>query len=196
VGLVATVTEHAAGVFGGGDLGEAGGLGGVLLVAAAAEVGDVGEHGLDGAGVIRVFGEGSVASFAGDMGVAAGGADLGLIVVAENARVLAGEGDWFGADRVEGAGPVVAVFAEPLRHNGGADDHEEAEGGEEDERRANEMRRIPENAVQETTPFVVNATEYGRALGKKDTKRPVILKMLCGLDFCGDFRRLAAFPTV
>jgi hypothetical protein len=192
---MATVTEHAAGVLGGGDLGEAGGLGGVLLVAAAAEIGDVGEDGLDGAGIVGVLSEGSVTRFAGDMGVAAGGADLGLIVVAEDARILAGEGDWFGADGVEGAGPVVAVFAETLRHNGGADDHKEAEGGEEDKRRANEMRRISKYAVQLTTPFVLNATGYCRALGTKDTKRSAYLKMLYELDFCGNFRRLMAFPT-
>ena len=156
-----------------------------------------GSMGLSGAGVVGVFGQGSVAGFAGDMGVACRRRgpwpDLrGRGRRCPGRRRRSG----VGADGVEGAGPVVAVFAEVLRHNGGADDHEEAERGEEDERRADEMGRIPENAVQVTTPFVVNATEYGRALGTKDTKRPVILKMLSGLDFCGDFRRLMAFPTV
>ena len=58
------------------------------------------------AGVVGVFGLGAVAGFAGDMGVRAGGADFGLILVAEDAGVLAGVGDGLGADGVEGAGPV------------------------------------------------------------------------------------------
>src|SRR3954463_13550494 len=111
----------------GDDLGERGRPGGVALMTAAAEIGDIGERGLEGAGVVGVFGLGSVAGFARDMGVAAGGADFGLILMAQDAGILAGVGDRLGANGVEGAGAEVAVLAEVLRNHGGADDHKDAE---------------------------------------------------------------------
>ena len=134
--LVTGVAGRAAGVLGGDDLGEPLGLGGVLFVAAAAEVGDVGKFGDDGAGVVGVGGKGTVAGFAGDVGVLAGGASLGFVIMAQDAGVLSGVGDGALADGVQGAGAVVAVLTEVFRDDGAADGQEEAESGEENEGRA------------------------------------------------------------
>src|ERR1035438_3864667 len=93
VRLMARIAGHAAGVFGGGHLREVGGLGGVLFVAPAAEVGDIGQLGDVGGGVGGMLGEGTMAGFAGDVGVLAGGAGFGLVIVAHDALVLAGVGE-------------------------------------------------------------------------------------------------------
>src|ERR1044071_3162598 len=71
VRLVAPIAQHAARMFGGGDLREAFGLGGILLVAAAAKRRDVGQFGLGGGWVvgIGVGGLRSVARFARNMRV-------------------------------------------------------------------------------------------------------------------------------
>jgi len=155
VGLVAGVAKHAAGVFGGVDLGEAFGFGGVLFVAAAAEAGDVGEFGLERRRIIGLGMGGlrAVAGLARDMSVAAGGADFGLIFVAEDAGVLAGVGDGARADQIKGGRPVVAVFAEAFGDDGGADDEEESKGGKEDEGRADEVPGITHDTFQAPTPF-------------------------------------------
>ena len=108
VRLVARIAEHAAGVLGGDHLREGGRLGGVLFVAAAAEVGDIGQLGDVGGGVAGMLGEGTVAGFAGDVGVLAGGAGFGLVIVAQNALILAGVSDGalaeFGPARRGGSG--------------------------------------------------------------------------------------------
>jgi len=141
MGLMARIAKHAAGVLRSNDLGESFGFGRVLLVAAAAEIGDVGELGLVGRGVVGVGMRGlrAMAGFAGDMGVPAGGAGLGLIVVAQDTGILARVGDRALTDHVEGAGAVVAVLAESFRDDGGAYNQKETEPGQEDESRANQM---------------------------------------------------------
>ena len=58
-----------------------------------------------------------MAGFAGDMGVLAGGAGLGLIIVAKNALILAGVNHGALADFGQSGGAVVAVLAEGLGDN-------------------------------------------------------------------------------
>jgi hypothetical protein len=158
VGLVAGVAKHAAGVFGSVHLGEGLGFGGVLFVAAAAEAGDVGEFGLERRRIIGLGMGGlrTVAGLARDMGVAAGGTDFGLVLVAEDAGVLARVRNGARADQVEGVRPVVPVLAESFGDDGGADDEEESQGGEEDEGRADEVPGITHETFQAPTPFLAS----------------------------------------
>ena len=113
VRLVAIGTLHAAVVLGGGHLREPGGFGRVLLMAAVAQIGHVGQFGLDGrvAGVRR---QRPVTGFAGDVSVLAGGAGFGLVIVAQNALVLAGVSDGALAEFGLRGGAVVAVLSEGL----------------------------------------------------------------------------------
>ena len=156
--LVALVAEHAAGVFRGDDLGEAFGLGGVLLMTASAEVGHIGKGGFLRGGIVGfgVGGLGAVAGFAGDMRVAAGGANFGLLVVTEDAGILSGVRDGTRANHVEGGGPVVAILAESFRHDGGPDDEKESQRGEEDEGRTDEVSGVTHDTFQAETPFLGN----------------------------------------
>jgi hypothetical protein len=148
VGLVARIAEHAAGVFGGDHLREGLRLGGVLFVAAAAEVGDIGELGDVGGGVIGMPGEGTVAGFAGDVGVLTGGASFGLVIVAHDALVLAGVRNGALAGFEQGGGAVVAVLAEGLGDDYGTYDEEDTKRGEKDNRGADEVSGIGEEAAQ------------------------------------------------
>ena len=156
MGLVARVAEHPAGVLGGGDLGEAFGFGSVLLMAAAAEVGHVGELGFCGGGVggIGMGGLGTVTGLAGDVGVTAGGADFGLILVAQDTSILAGVGDGARADELERGRPVMAILAEAFGDDGGTHNEEEAEGGEKDERGTDEMPGVAEETSHTPTPLL------------------------------------------
>ena len=115
--LMARIAEHAAGVLGGGHLREGGRLSCVLFVAPAAEVGDIGELGDVGGGVIGMLGEGTVAGFAGDVGVLTGGASFGLVIVAQNALVLAGVGDGALTDFRQRSGAVMPVLPKGLGNN-------------------------------------------------------------------------------
>ena len=145
--LMAGVAEGASGVFDSSDLGEPGGFGGILLMAAAAEVGDVGKLRDVGGRIVGMLGEGAVAGFAVDAGMFAGSLDLGHFVVAHDAGVLAGVGDGFLANEVEGAGPVVAVLAEAFRDDGGTDGEEQRKSREKDDGGADEMGPLPEYAA-------------------------------------------------
>ena len=58
---------------------------------ATTKCGDVGQGWFECHRVNRMHGLGAVASFAGDMGVLAGGTGFGFVIVAHDARALAGE---------------------------------------------------------------------------------------------------------
>src|ERR1035438_2383483 len=109
VRLVAGIAGDAAVVFGGHHLRKALGFGGIFFVTAPAEVGHLGQLGNVGAGIVGMLGQGSMAGFAGDVGMFAGGAELGLFVVAQHAGILPGVADGAGADQVERRRPVMAV---------------------------------------------------------------------------------------
>jgi len=117
VRLMARIAEHAAGVLGGDHLRKARGLGRVLFVTPAAEVGDSGQLGDVGGGVAGVLRQGTVAGFAGDVRVLAGGARFGFVIVAQNALVLAGVSNGEPADFFQRGGAEVAVLAEGLGDN-------------------------------------------------------------------------------
>ena len=131
-------------MFGGDHLGEPFGFGRILLMAAAAEVGDVGEGGLERAGIVGVFGLGTVAGFARDVGVFAGRAFLGGVFMAQHTGVLTGESDGMLADGGQGAGTVVAVLAEVPGDHRAANGEEEAHRGEKNDGGSNQVYGVAE----------------------------------------------------
>lgn len=147
MGLMASVASHPAGVLPGDHLRERRGFGGILLVAAAAEVGDIGQFGLDCGGVIGMLGLRPVASFAGNAGVLAGGADFRLIVVTQNAGALPRISNGSRPDQCKGAGPVMAELAKGLRDDGAADNQENAENGQQDHRGTYQMDPVSKSAT-------------------------------------------------
>ena len=88
--LVTSVANHALGVRDGIHLGEAFRLGGVFFMAAPAEVGDVRQLGDIGDGVVSVFAQGAVAGLAIYTRMLSPAMHLGLVIVAEDALVVAG----------------------------------------------------------------------------------------------------------
>ena len=132
VRLVTTGADGAGHVVGGGDLGEAFGLGRVLFVTATAEGGGVGQGWLQRGGIGSVARLRPVAGLAGDVGVASAGAGLGLIVVAGDAGVLAGEGYGPGARCLQRTRAVVAVLAERFGDHCLAHEQKDAQGNYED----------------------------------------------------------------
>ena len=155
--LVAGVAEGATGMLGSDHLGEPLGFGRILFMTAPAEAADLGEFGDDGAGVVGVLGEGAVAAFAGDVGVFAGGACFGLVVVARDAGILAGEGDGPLADGGEGTRTVVAVLSKVLGDDGAAEHEEEADSSEQNDGGAEQMSRFMEQAAQVGPSLVTGA---------------------------------------
>ena len=83
--------------------------------------------------------QGTVAGFAGNVGVAAGGAGLGLVIMAKHASVLAGIVDRPRPDHLQGRGPVVAVFTEVLGDHRGADHQKCTKPGQEHQGGADQM---------------------------------------------------------
>jgi hypothetical protein len=139
---MAGVADHSAGVLGGGDLRELRGLGRVLFMAADAQGGHIGQLGSDGAGVVGVLGEGSVAGLAGDVGVLAFGAGLYLVIVAYGALLLSGVSDRTTFDEVEGAGAVVAVLSEACGDDGAAERDEQRKSYENNDCGSDEVPGI------------------------------------------------------
>jgi hypothetical protein len=82
------------------------------------------------------------------MGVLAGGAGLGLVVVAHHAGVLAGERNGVLADAVEGRGVIMAILAEGLWDQSGADQQESGNTHDQDDSGANEMTRVTQKLAQ------------------------------------------------
>ncbi len=141
--LVACVTGEPAGMFGRDDLRKRLRLGGVLLMAAAAEGGDFRQRRLKTNGIVGVLRLRSVTRLAGDVGVFAGGTDLSLVVMAEDAGSLAGKGGLALADQGERGGAIVAVLAEGFRNYGAPNNQKNSQPGEQNGRRADEMAGIP-----------------------------------------------------
>ena len=141
VRLVAAVAKHPAGVFGGCNLRKVNRLGCIFLMAAAAEISHVGKGRL----VRRWVWGGSVrrlrpmAGFAGDMSMFAGRARFGLIVVAQDARILAGIGDGPLANHLERPGTVMPILAEAFGDHGGAHCQKQTERSEQHNRGANQV---------------------------------------------------------
>ena len=144
MGLVAAVTQHAAGMFDGRHLGEFRGFGRVLFMAAAAQVGDVGQLRNVRHRVLGMLRQGAMAGFAGDMSVFACGARFAFILVAHQAGVLPGKRDGVLADQGQGAGPIMPILAEGFGDNGATDYQKEREPGEQNQGGSNEMSGIPE----------------------------------------------------
>lgn len=153
--LVTGVAEGAAGVLGGDHLGEPLGLGRILFMTAPAEAADLGQFGDDGAGIVGVLRQRTVAAFAGNVGVFAGGSSFGLIVMAHHAGILAGEGDGPLADGGEGARTVVAVLSEVFGDDGATQHEEEADSGEQNDGGADEMSRVMKQTAQVGPSLVV-----------------------------------------
>src|SRR5579871_493355 len=116
--LVALIAGHAAGMLRRNHLWEVLGFGGILLVAARTQDLHIGQRRLRGNGVIgmRVFGLRPVAGLAGDMGMFAGGALFGFLVMAQDAFGLAGKRQRLLAIDEQSGGPEMAVLAEGFRH--------------------------------------------------------------------------------
>lgn len=150
--LVAGVASRAAGVFGSDYLREIFGFGRVLLVASPAKIGDIGEFRRDRTRVVGMFGQRTVAGFAGDVRMFAGGAELRLVVVAHHAGILAGVARGAGADQVEGPRPVMAELAEVLWNDGSPNHQKGPHGGYQDQCRADEVSPFMKQTAQEA-PF-------------------------------------------
>ena len=84
-----------------------------------------------------------VTGLAGNMGVFAGGAGLGFVVVAEDAGVLAGKGERPLADQIQCRRTIVAVLAESFRNNRAPNDQESSQPSQQNRGRADEMAGIP-----------------------------------------------------
>jgi hypothetical protein len=147
VRLVAFIAGHPAGVLLGNHLRKSGGLGRVLFVAPAAEIGDIRQFGLDGRGVAGMLRLRSVAGFAGHMGMLAGGADLRLIVMAQDAGGLSGIRDGMRTNCGERPWPVVAELTEGFGNDGAANNQEDPEDGQKDHRGAYQMDPVSKSAT-------------------------------------------------
>ena len=153
MGLMAGITGHAAGVFGGRHLGEPLWLGRIFLMTASAQVGNLGQFGNMRRGIFGVLRQWTMAGFASYMGVFAGCSRFGLFVVAEDARILSRERYRMLPDGVQCPRPVVSVLSECFGDNCATDNQEEGEAGDEDECRTEKMSGIPEQSMQETSVF-------------------------------------------
>jgi len=114
VRLMTGITGDVTHVFGRHHLRESFWFGGVLFMATAAESGDVGQLGLERPWVIGMLGQRSVAGLAGYVRVPAARPSLGLVIMATDTSVLAGEGNGALANHCERARAIVPVLAERL----------------------------------------------------------------------------------
>ena len=151
MGLVTCVAKHPLGMRDRIYLGKAFRFGSVLFVAAPAEVGDLGQLGHIGDGIVRMFGQGSVAGFATHSRVLSLAMHLGFIFVAGGTLASAGVGNGQRANHVERARPVVSIFPKVLGHHGSAHKQENACPRQQDQPGTNQMSRIPEKATQCTS---------------------------------------------
>lgn len=144
--------QHAAGVLGSDYLREAFGFGRILLMAAAAKVGHVGERRLVRRRIVsrRVQCQRTVARLAGHMGVPARGPRFALILVAQQAHVLPGVGNRALPDGIERTRAIVTKAAEPLGDHRRANYQKQTEPGQQYQRGANQMARVPK---QKGSPF-------------------------------------------
>jgi hypothetical protein len=148
VRLMAVLAGHRAGVLGGYHLWKVPGLGRVLLVAAPAQIRHLGQFGDIGSWVTGMLRQGTVTRLARNVCVFSRSARFALILVAEQAGLLPGVGNGPLPDHLEGAWPVVAVFAEVLWNDGAADDEEDPDPGQENHGRPDQVPRITERTSQ------------------------------------------------
>jgi hypothetical protein len=144
VRLVTVIAKHALGVHGRLHLREAPGLGAVFFMAAAAEVRHIRQLGDVRGWVANVFGQRAVASLAGHPRVLSAPVSLGFRFVAQSALGMPGVGDRTTTDHRQRAGAVVPVFPEVCRYHKGAQNQESSHAGQQNQRRANQVSRIPE----------------------------------------------------
>jgi hypothetical protein len=153
---VTGIAKHSLGVLDGDHLREFPGLGRILFMTAAAEVGDIGPLGNVGSRVAGVGGQRTVAGFARDVRVPAGGADFGLVVVAHHTGILSCKGNGPLPDGIESAGAVVAVLSKSLGDDGATNDEEEADSGQQNQRWAHQMDPVMKQAAQDYPLFQKN----------------------------------------
>ncbi len=142
--LVAGVARLTAGMFSGVHLGEALRLGDIFGVAADAELSDIGKLRGDAGGIVGMFGKGTMAGFAIDMGVDAFGLGVRFFGMAAFAGLMASVTKGMGSDFGDGVAPEVAIAAEALGDEGAAEDEEENEAGEENPGHAEEVGDVLE----------------------------------------------------
>ena len=114
---MALVAGHAAGMLGGHHLGKGWWLGRVFFVATPAEVGDVGQLRNVRRGIVGVLRQGPMTGFARYVGVFAGGARCGFVIMADDAGVLAGVSDGPLPDQRKRTGAIVAVLSKSFGDN-------------------------------------------------------------------------------
>ncbi|HLK69250.1 MAG TPA: hypothetical protein VKU19_37720 [Bryobacteraceae bacterium] len=132
-----TVARHSAGVLGGDYLREFGRLGGVLLMTATTQVGNFGKFGDMRTGIVGMQRQGTVAGFAGHLGMLAGGPGGGLVSMTHHTSILSGKGSGMLAIEFERTWPIVAVLPECLWDNGAANYQEERQNGQQYHGRSN-----------------------------------------------------------
>ena len=103
---------------------------------ANAQAGDFGEFGDMRSRIVGMFRQRAVASFAGYVGVFAGGTLLAFVVVTKNACILSGECDRMLPNQVQRAGTVVSILSKSFGYDRAADDEEDPKAGENDQGRS------------------------------------------------------------
>jgi hypothetical protein len=144
VRLVTVIAKHALGVRGRFHLRETLGLGGVFFMAAAAEVRHVRQLGDVRGWVAHVSSQRAVTSLASHTRVLSAAVNLGFLFVAQSALGMSGVGDRTTTDHRQRAGAVVPVFPKVFGHHKGAQNQENSHAGKQNQRRANQVSRIPE----------------------------------------------------
>lgn len=148
VRLVTSVAKHSLGVRNRLYLGKSYGLGGVFFMAAPTEIGYIGQLGYIGDGVVRMFGQGTMAGLATNSGMLPPTVHLGFFIVAGGTLASTGVGNWKCADHVKRARPVVSVLPKVLGHHGGTEDQENPHRHQQDQPGTYQMSRIPEKTTQ------------------------------------------------
>ena len=159
--LMARAAHHPAGVIGGHHLRETLGFRGVLFMTARTENGHVGQRGFDVDEVGRVPGLRPMAGFAGDMSVFAGGARLGLLIMAGDALGLPTKADRMLANQAESRRPVVAVCAEILGDHSPSNHQEQSQSHHQNQGGAGEMSGIAKEAVHDLARKVQDGYQTG-----------------------------------
>ena len=136
---MAGVAGETSGVIGGDDLRKSLGLGAVGLVTVRTNDGGVGQLWFYRGRIVSVFALGSVASFAGNVGVTTQFLLIYDVGVASLAGVMTRENWHAGSDLGDGCTAIMAILAKTLGDDSGAQQDEDRQQNRDDDGEADEM---------------------------------------------------------